>query len=235
MKNPKVIGLYLGVALLSIGIIMFFRSVGAAMPDAAMPVVSDTGKESVETFFPIQEDLDLIIQSGEEVKLTEIRGEVTVVAQFFAVCPHCAIRNGMELGEIYKKFGDNPDFRIVCITVDPDNDKQQQLAEYGEVMEADPSNWWFASAGNEQKTHTYLEEQLKFFKIQEWTNPVDQGSFGRFNHDLGFLLIDRDFNVIGKWPLAEARSDAARERDPQLYERLKADMYSRIQTELDKS
>ena len=83
-------------------------------------------------------------------------------------------------------------------------------------------------------THDYLENTLRFFKIKRWRNEVDIASNGRFSHDMGFMLVNRDFEVIGKWPLVSARSDDAVERDPGLYGRLKLEMYARIREELDK-
>jgi protein SCO1 len=74
---------------------------------------------------------------------------------------------------------------------------------------------------------------LKFFGIRERGDPLEIEAQGRFSHDLGFLLVDREFRVIGKWPLAEARSEQAVELDPDLYDRLKQDMHARIRKELD--
>lgn len=233
-RKSKIVSIYCGVAVLSVIMVTFFVKVGAGVPDSDLPAVTDTGKEQAGTFFPIREDIALTTQDGRELMLSEIRGEVTVLAEFFAVCPHCAQRNGIELQEIYKRFGDHPDFRIVCITVDPETDGLDELKAYAEVFQADPEKWWFATAGDKAKTHAYLEQVLGFFGIRERTDPVDIGSNGRYAHDLGFLVIDRDFNVLGKWPLADARSDEGRALDPGAYERLKEEMYERIESELAK-
>jgi len=233
-KNVKIAWIYGGVGVLSLAMILLFAEIGRGVPEVELPEAVDTGREEVEVFFPIEEDVELVNQAGEEVKLSDIRGEVTVVAQFFAVCPHCAVRNGMELKEIEKRFGDHEDFRIVCITVDPETDGIEELAAYGEALGADPEQWWFASAGDEAETHRYLEEVLKFFEIRERRDPVDVASHGRFAHDLGLLLVDREFQVVGKWPLADARSEEAVARDPELYARLKDEMYQRIEEELSK-
>ena len=102
------------------------------------------------------------------------------------------------------------------------------------ALGADAKNWWFLNAGDAKATHTYLEQTLKFFGIRERSDPADIEANGRYAHDLGFILVDRDFNVIGKWPLADARSDEARQRDPELYDRVKQDLFNRIRAELNK-
>ena len=47
--------------------------------------------------------------------------------------------------------------------------------------------------------------------------------------------MDRDFRVIGKWPLADARSEEAKARDPLLYQKLKDELFNRIRSELAKN
>jgi hypothetical protein len=73
------------------------------------------------------------------------------------------------------------------------------------------------------------------FGVRERTDPLDIEANGRFAHDLGFLLVDREFRVIGKWPLADARSEEARQRDPGLYQKLRDDLFQRIRSELEKN
>lgn len=223
---------YTGVAVVSVAILALAFYIRSKMPRPELPSIVNYGKEESTRWFEIGRDLEATNQEGRPVKLSDLKGKVWVVAEFFAVCPHCAVRNGEELRKIYDEFGQNPDFHIVCISVDPENDKVEQLADYGKALSADPKNWWFLNAGDAKTTHEYLEKELKFFAIKERTDPVDIETNGRYSHDLGFLLVDRNFRVIGKWPLADARSEQARQIDPNLYERLKKEMFDRIRAEL---
>lgn len=59
------------------------------------------------------------------------------------------------------------------------------------------------------------------------TDPADIESNGKYAHDLGLALVNKNFEVVGKWPLADARKN-----DPVLYESLKRDMYEKIRQEL---
>lgn len=230
----QIVAIWVAVAVLSVGMIVFFNKLGDDVPPSEEVVVSDAGRVEVDRFFPVEEDIALTRQDGEQVSFHDLEGKVTVVAQFFAVCPMCAERNAADLSEIYTTFRDDPDFQMVCVTVDPKTDGVEQLAAYAKALGADVSDWWFVTAGDEAKTHDYLEKQLKFFKIRERRDPVDIASQGKFAHDLGLLVVDRDMHVIGKWPLAEARSEAGRERYPELYEELKQDLFERLEEELGK-
>ena len=84
------------------------------------------------------------------------------------------------------------------------------------------------------KSSTYLEQELKFFGIRPRTDPTDIEANGKYAHDLGFILVDRDFKVIGKWPLADARSEQGQKLDPTLYPKLKQELFDRIRLELSK-
>ena len=236
MKRTTTITLfYSGIALLCFVILGIAFSLRSRLPEPEMPAIVNAGRSQTGEWFKIGKDLEAVNQNGEKVKLSDLRGKVWIVAEFFAVCPHCAVRNGRELREIYDKFRSHPDFHAVCITVDPDQDDGEKLADYAKALGAEASDWWFLNAGDMKATHTYLENELKFFGIRERTDPADIEANGRFAHDLGILLVDREWNVIGKWPLADARSEEARQREPGLYERLKSELYRRIQTELEKN
>lgn len=237
MKRTTTIALfYTGVAVICAIIISIsmWLSKGLDAP-YQKPAIVNIGKEAAPKWFPIEKDLAAVNQENKPVKLSDLRGKVWIVAEFFAICPHCAVRNGEELRKIYDEFKDHPDFHITCISVDPENDNPGRLAEYSEALSADTKNWWFLNAGDANATHEYLEKELKFFGIRERTDPADIESNGKYAHDLGFLLVDRDFNVIGKWPLADARSEEAKKIDPNLYDKLKTELYNRIREELEKN
>jgi protein SCO1/2 len=234
-RNTTIALFYTGVAIISAAILGIAFNLRSRLPKPDLGFIVDAGRESSSTWFEIEKDLSAINQEGKQVKLSDLRGKVWIAAEFFAVCPHCAVRNGEELRKIYDEFRSHPDFQIACISVDPENDKQEKLADYAKALGADTHNWWFLNAGDAKETHAYLEEQLKFFGVRERTDPADIEANGRYAHDLGFLLVDRDFRVIGKWPLADARSEEARQRDPDLYQKLKDDLFNRIRDELEKN
>jgi protein SCO1/2 len=235
-RNTTIALFYTGVAAICVGILSISMWLAKGLDDPYQkPAAVNTGKETTSKWFPIAKDLSAVNQDSKPVKLSDLRGKVWIVAEFFAICPHCAVRNGEELRKLYDEFKNHPDFHITCISVDPENDNPERLAEYSEALSADSKNWWFLNAGDAKATHEYLENELKFFGIRERTDPLDIESNGKYAHDLSFILVDRDFNVIGKWPLADARSEEAKKLDPNLYDKLKTELYGRIRQELDKN
>lgn len=234
-RNTTIALFYTGVAAICIGVISLsiYLSKGLNAPYQA-PLVVNSGKDTAPEWFEITKDLPATNQDNQAVKLSDLRGKVWIVAEFFAICPNCAIRNGAELRQIYDEFKANPDFHIACISVDPENDHQEQLADYAKAVGAETKNWWFLNAGTAETTHNYLEHELKFFGIRERKDPLDIETNGKYAHDLGFILVDRNFHVIGKWPLADARSEDAKKLDPDMYQKLKNELLKRIRTEIAK-
>ena len=237
MKRTTTIALfYTGVAALCVGIVAVSMSLRPGLTGTyKAPAAVNTGKETVREWFPIAKDLTAVNQDNKPVKLSDLHGKVWVVAEYFAISPHCAVRNGEELRKLYDEFKDHPDFHITCISVDPENDNTERLGDYAKALGADSKSWWFVNAGDAKTTHDHLEHELKFFGLRERIDPADIETNGKYAHDLGFILVDREFKVIGKWPLADARSEEAKKLDPELYQKLKAELYGRIRQELDKN
>jgi protein SCO1 len=225
---------YAGVALVCaaiLALVNFLILPGLKTKGAETIDFANVGRQRQEAWFPIGKDLVATNQAGETVKLSDLRGKVWVVAEFFAVCPHCAVRNGKELREIYDAFKDRPDFHIVCISVDPQQDGVEKLKDYAEALGADSKNWWFLNAGDEKATHEYLEKTLKFLGVRERTDPAQIEANGRFEHDMGLLAVSRDFSTFGKWDLAFQRSELG---TPEGYKSVKSAMMTRLREELDK-
>lgn len=237
MKRTTTIAIfYTGVAALCIGIIAISMSLrqGLSTP-YQVPVAINTGKETVSDWFPIAKDLAGMNQDNKPVKLSDLRGKVWLVAEFFAVCPNCAVRNGTELRTIYDEFKGNPDFHIACISIDPESDNVEKLGDYAKALGADSKNWWFLNAGDAKTTHEYLEQTLKFMGIRNRVDPLDIETNGKYIHDMAFTLVDRDFNVIGKWNLVGSKSEEGRNTIPGLYQKDKDALFSRIRLELAKN
>jgi protein SCO1/2 len=231
----KIILLYGFVAVVSVVFLAFAIYLGTKVPPQEEPDYVDIGAPKADSFFPIQKDFAGVNQAGQPVKLSDLKGKVWIVAEFFAICPHCAVRNGMELKSIYDEFKEHPDFHAVCVSVDPLTDTPERLADYSKALGADVADWWFMSHPHEKETHDYLEQELKFMRVRERIDPLDVESNGRFDHDMAITLVDREWNVVGKWNLFGARSEEGRKQDPELYEKMKKELHDRLREELEKN
>ena len=81
-------------------------------------------------------------QQGEVFDSTALAGKVWMGAIFFANCPGPCFRENQAVAEILREVQD-PDFMVVSLTCDPENDTPEVLRRYADRFEADPARWKF--------------------------------------------------------------------------------------------
>jgi cytochrome oxidase Cu insertion factor (SCO1/SenC/PrrC family) len=81
-------------------------------------------------------------QQGKPFDSKSLAGKVWMGAIFFANCPGPCFRENQAIADILRKI-DDPDFMVVSLTCDPDNDTPDVLRRYADRFEADPARWKF--------------------------------------------------------------------------------------------
>jgi cytochrome oxidase Cu insertion factor (SCO1/SenC/PrrC family) len=81
-------------------------------------------------------------QEGKPFSSESLAGKVWLGAVFFANCPGPCFRENQAIAEILSEIKD-PDFMVVSLTCDPENDTPEALRRYAERFEADPARWKF--------------------------------------------------------------------------------------------
>ena len=207
-EKQKIILIYTCVGVFSLLALSGFMTIGHLQKikmEGALPPAVDIGKEIATEILTIENDMSLTNQAGEEVSVFDLTDKVWVFAQFFAKCPMCAERNYTDLKNIYLKYKDNPDFMIVCMTVDPDTDNIDRLKEYAGAVDADTRNWWFLT-GDREEMHRYMTEEMKFLDIRKRQVKEEIATKGLYAHDLGLAVIDKGLIMRTKVDLAFART-----------------------------
>jgi len=105
-------------------------------PAAPQPVV-----EKVEPGEPAA-PFTLTDQRGEPFDSASLEGKVWLGSIFFANCPGPCFRENQAVADILREI-DDPDFVVVSLTCDPDNDTPDVLRRYADRFEADPDRWKF--------------------------------------------------------------------------------------------
>lgn len=229
--KTKIILIYTSVALISALLIFGFvtlRELEDMKAAADRPIAVEVGKEIATEIIKLENNITLTNQEGKEVSVFDLKDKVWVFAQFFAKCPMCAERNYTDLLEIYKKYKDHPDFMIVCMSIDPQTDNVERLQEYAKVVNADPNKWWFLT-GPQDTLHAYMQDDMKFMDIRERTIPEEIATMGKYAHDLGIAVFDKNLVMRTKIDLAFARS-----QNHQMEETFTKRLYTAIETALEK-
>ncbi len=210
--KTKIILMYVGTAVLAVALIGTFTWLRLAQEAKEKKsidnrIATDVGRQEKKEMARLEADLVATNQAGETVKLSDLKNKVWIAAQFFSECPNCAARNGDHLVKIYNKYKDDPDFHVVCVSVDPEMDDIERLQQYATNLNADLSNWWFLT-GPRKKLHDYMEKEMKFLSVRERTNQQDIDREGRWAHDMGVAVFSKGLVMREKKDLLYARQES---------------------------
>jgi|GEM_PF-1278095 len=229
-KKNSIILLYIGVAVicaLIIGVFNFIAKATDTPSPTSYQVGEPTNRSEMRVLSTIKTGLPIETQSGKERNLEDLEGKVWLFCQFFVDCPQCAQRNFTDLAKISRDFQNHPDFNVVCLSINPEEDSVEKLALYAEKAEADERYWWFARAGKE-RSYQWVRDELKFHDIKERTNPDEAKARGRFLHDMSIAVIDKKGQMRGKFDLYSTKF-----QNPDLYDMWKSEINRQIRTLLE--
>ncbi|MBT8044026.1 MAG: SCO family protein, partial [Verrucomicrobiae bacterium] len=205
--KQKIVLIYVSAAVISILIIYTTWMIRGRQHAKQVEQIDKPYYEQQAEFEPLltlEKDIVLQRQDGKEVKISDLKGKVWAFAQFYASCPMCAKRNSQGLKSLYEKFKDNPDFVLVCITVNPEHDGVEQMKSYAEGLDASASNWWFLT-GDSKELKDYMINEMKYQKIVKRDDPEEAARLGEYEHDMSIAVYDRNLSMIDRHDLFNAR------------------------------
>ena len=125
-------------------------------------------------------------RSGKTVSRKSLEGKVWIVSCIFTTCKLTCIPMFGEYARLQEEFKDEPDLRLVAMTVDPDHDTIEVLSRFARGYNADPEKWLFIRNTIEE-TRKLAHEGLKI----QW-HPDD-----RLIHSTYIVLVDRQGRIRG--------------------------------------
>ncbi len=203
-----------GIGLSLASVLLFGRYLNQTLPQPPLPVIAH-----------IQGDLEVTERSGQSVKLSSLRGKVTVMACLYTVCPHGCAAVVAQMQKLNAAHHARPDFHQVSLAVAPERDTAGFLKAYAEGVGAKPEDpWWFVT-GNQQSIWDYMTHELQLqapaaIPEEKRVNPLDL-----YEHDLRIVLIDRSGRVRGFY--------AAFHPQPEIAEIMTAKLHKEVRRLLD--
>lgn len=209
--KAKIALIYLGVAVISAGIIglSVFTVKARQSTDNRARDRMEQRLESQEwtllegavyTDLKEYESPQVFDQEGREFSFTDLEGKVWMFSQFFAACPQCAKRNLIYLKDLHDQFAQDPDFRMVCVTIDPERDTVERLKKYADELGVDASSWLFVS-GNKDELLPYMVDAMKYDPVIEREDPKEAAEKGKFAHNMSVALVNSDLEMIARTDL----------------------------------
>jgi protein SCO1/2 len=148
----------------------------AAAPEASSTTIVAVGQ-------PVP-DFELTDQQRRTVRLSDLAGKVVAVTFVYTRCPlpdYCP-RLSTNFQRLQTRFRERigRDFVLVSVTLDPQYDRPEVLAQYGRGFKADPEGWRFLTGSLED-----IKKVCGLFGLDFW--PEDN----QITHNMRTAVIDR--------------------------------------------
>lgn len=180
-------------------IILFYATISKIIPgysEVKLPILN-----AVQPFFFTDQDGVVISQKDLEQK-------VYVAEYFFTTCKGICPEMNNNMKEIYGAFRNEPDFRILSHTVDPETDSVARMKYYADSLKVDSKTWFFLTG---RKDSLYRAARVSYLLDDPKNNDEDIGK--QFIHTQFFALVDKNGNVrkiadgLKKDEVAELKTD----------------------------
>ncbi len=163
-------------------------------PPANQPLLAPPEADEGEMPTFVVPDFSLIDHRGQPVTLADLKGQIWVADLFFTHCPSVCTMVTTRMRDIQKSIPDGAAVKLVSITVDPDRDTPDVLADYAKQFGAKDDRWLFLT-GDKQAIIELAQQGLKQTVTE---NPDD--------HSVRLTLVDRDGTIRGWYDGRDERS-----------------------------
>lgn len=137
-------------------------------------------------------DFTLTDSEGRAVTRMDLQGKILVVDFLFTSCSlTCPVVN-TQMAQIQQMTTNQPDIRLVSITVDPRDDTPEVLEKYGVRFGADTNRWLFLT-GDKAELYNLIG---KSFLAQDLNDPFAYMP-GNFSHTERIALMDSRGRLLG--------------------------------------
>jgi len=130
-------------------------------------------------------------RSGETIGTQDLKGQPYIASFFFSRCPGSCKQQNDQMRLLQQKYRDTP-IRLVSISVDPEADTPEVLAQYANGYGADKNKWLFFT-GDINYIAKIAGEVFMLGQVREKSHP-DR-----------FCLVDATGKLVGKYNWHEAK------------------------------
>lgn len=138
---------------------------------------------------------ELTDQRGERFGSAQLEGKVWIADMIFTSCPDICPILSTQMSNLGRRL-DHDQIHFVSISVDPETDTPERLAEYAERYGADPERWSFLTGARTEVLRLIVGSLL----IQVGL-PSAEPSDGPPNilHSRRFVLVDQRMQLRGEY------------------------------------
>ena len=179
IRKVILVGGFALLMMLTVGGFLFWREVQRIRSVAEiLPVLS------------VVPSFSLVERSGQPVSLSDLTGKVWIADFIFTHCAGPCPLLSLQMGALQEPLAEFADVRLVSISVDPERDTPEVLADYSKRKDAHERNWLFIT-GEKPDVYKLIR---KGFHVTVDNSPEDEMS-DQIMHSLRFALVDRKGQV----------------------------------------
>jgi cytochrome oxidase Cu insertion factor (SCO1/SenC/PrrC family) len=149
-------------------------------------------------------DFELVSQTGDTVRLADLRGTVWIGDFIFTHCASTCPMMTAQMKRIQASLGDAAGVRLVSFSVDPERDTPERLAEYAAGYGATPDRWLFLS-GDKARIRSLAVEGFHVTVDDPTPEELAQGAEAVM-HSTRLALVDGEGNIRGYYDGADEQA-----------------------------
>lgn len=157
-------------------------------------VRTSSGDTALEDFGLVP-DFTLVAQTGDSVRLADLRGQVWVADFIFTNCASTCPMMTAQLARLEKSLAGRQGIRMVSFSVDPERDTPAKLAEYAAGYGAKPERWLFLT-GDKQRIRRLSIEGFHLAVNDPSPEEVARGAEAVL-HSTRLVLVDGGGRIRG--------------------------------------
>src|SRR5579872_4880391 len=92
-------------------------------------------------------------QQGRVITEKDLQGRVYIAEYFFTTCKGICPKMNTNMKKVAQDYVNEPDFRILSYTVDPETDSVGRMKHYADSLGADPQKWYFLTGRKDSLYH----------------------------------------------------------------------------------
>jgi len=158
-----------------------------------VPDITDKAKR-LPYLTRLEKDLEATESSGQIVRLSQLDGKVFLIAYVYTTCPRGCAEVVDKMRAMHEKFGADPRFHLVSVSLNPSHDTAEQLTKFREAHGLTGSNWWFLT-GDQNALRYYMTKQVKLRPVSDIPESDRLSPEDLFDHDTRVALVDAQSHI----------------------------------------
>jgi len=142
----------------------------------------------------LEKDLEAVDSSGQKVRLSQLDGKVFLIAYVYTTCPRGCAEIVDKMRAMQEKFGADPRFHLVSVSLNPSHDTPEQLTTFREAHGLTTPNWWFLT-GDQEALRYYMTKQVNLRPVIDIPEKERLSPEDLFDHDTRVALVDAQSHV----------------------------------------